>query len=216
MLRLQADERLAKMLQLGTRASEAGRLLVPSREGIERGAVVRVEISFGPLADEIVLRGVVVGSTPRGDRAPVIDIEIATEHAPRVRYIHEVLAHGREATARNSRRVLSQVQATWRWGLGSHAACIGDISKGGAFIRSGAPPSVGSTIRLELNDTMVQVDSVQVDRGGALELEATVAWVGRSQGHRGFGVKFRVVDRALAHRIAQLVRWHEQQAGLVD
>ena len=65
-------------------------------------------------------------------------------------------------------------------------------------------------ITLELNDSVVQADR------GPLELEATVAWVGRSQGHRGFGVKFRVIDRALANRIAQLVRWHEQQAGLID
>lgn len=210
MLRLQADDRLGRMLHRGVRSCEAGRLLVPSRETIELGAVVRVEISFGPLADEIVLRGVVKGSTARGERAPVIDIEIAPEHGPRVRYIHEVLAHGRQATARNSRRVVSQVQATWRWGLGSHAACIGDISKGGAFIRSGAPPSVGSTIRIELNDSMVNPGL------DPLALEATVAWVGRSHGHRGFGVKFRVIDRAQAHRIAQLVRWHEQQAGLID
>lgn len=209
-LRLQADERLAKMLLLGLRSTDPARLLVPSREGIEVGAVVRVEISFGPLADEIVLRGVVAGSTPRGDRAPLIDIEIVGEHGPRVRYIHDVLAHGRQATARASRRVVSQIQATWRWGLGSHAARIGDLSKGGAFIRSGAPPSVGSVITLELNDSVVQADR------GPLELEATVAWVGRSQGHRGFGVKFRVIDRALANRIAQLVRWHEQQAGLID
>jgi hypothetical protein len=122
------------------------------------------------------------------------------------------LANGREATARASRRVNSQVQATWYWGLGSHAARIGDISKGGAFIRTGAPPSVGSTVGLELNDSMVGGR----DGGEPLELEATVAWVGRSQGHRGFGVKFRVVDLALANRIAQLVRWHEQQAGLID
>jgi hypothetical protein len=213
-LRLQADERLAKMLHVGARISEADRLLVPSRERIEPGTTVRVEISFGPMADEIVLRGVIVGSTARGDRAPVIDVEIVKEHAARVRYVHEVLAHGRKASARSSRRVASQIQATWRWGLGSHAACIGDISKGGAFIRSGAPPSVGGTINLELNDSMVAIEPGH-DRG-PLELEATVAWVGRSQGHRGFGVKFRVVDRAQAHRIAQLVRWHEKQAGLID
>ncbi|HLT41021.1 MAG TPA: hypothetical protein VK034_32310, partial [Enhygromyxa sp.] len=94
MLRLQADERLAKMLSPGLRSSDPARLLVPSREGIELGAVVRVEVSFGPLADEIVLRGVVVGSMPRGDRAPLVDIEIVVEHGPRVRYIHDVLAHG--------------------------------------------------------------------------------------------------------------------------
>jgi len=174
--------------------------------------VIRVEVSFGPLADEIVLRGTVRGSAPRGERAPLIDIEINDGHAPRVRYIHEVLAEGRQATARSSRRVNSEVQATWYWGLGSHAARIGDISKGGAFIRSGAPPSVGSAIGLELNDSMISARTGV----GPLKLDATVAWVGRSQGHRGFGVKFRVVDRALASRIAQLVRWHEQQAGLVD
>lgn len=200
------------MLQLGVRSSEAGRLMVPSRESIELGAMVRVEVSFGPLADEIVLRGNVRGSTARGDRAPIIDIEIINEHAPRVRYIHEVLANGRQATARSSRRVNSQIQATWFWGLGSHAARIGDISKGGAFIRSGAPPSVGSAIGLELNDSMVASGTGL----GPLSLEASVAWVGRSQGHRGFGVKFRIIDRALASRIAQLVRWHEQQAGLID
>ena len=209
-LRLQADERLAKMLVPGVRSSDAARLFVPSRESIAPGEVVRVEISFGPLADEIVLRGVVVGGTPRGDRAPLIEIEIATDHGPRVRYIHVVLAHGRQATARASRRVVSQIQATWHWGLGSHAARIGDISKGGAFIRSGAPPSVGSVIALEINDSMIELHR------GPLELESIVAWVGRSEGHRGFGVKFRVLDRALANRIAQLVRWHEQQAGLID
>ncbi len=209
-LRLQADERLAKMLQPGAHDSEPGRLLVPSREVLERGAVIRVEVSFGPLADAIVLRGAVVGSTPRGDRAPLITIEIAREHGPRVRYILEVLTAGREATARASRRVSSQIQATWYWGLGSHAARIGDLSKGGAFIRCAAPPSVGSAIGLELNDSMVARYEVP------LKLDATVAWVGRSRGHRGFGVEFRVVDRELARRIAQLVRWHELEAGLVD
>jgi len=214
-LRLQADERLAKMLEVGVRASEAGHLRVPSREPIAAGSAIRVEVSFGPMADEIVLHGLVHGSTPRGDRAPLIDIQIADDHAARVRYVHEVLANGREATARASRRVTSDVQATWYWGLGSHAARIGDISKGGAFIRSGAPPAVGSPIGLELNDSMIAVREIGREIG-PLKLDATVAWVGRSQGHRGFGVKFRVVDRQLATRIAQLVRWHEQQAGLVD
>lgn len=209
-LRLQADERLAKMLLLGAHSADAAHLRVPSREGVVPGEAVRVEISFGALADEIVLRGVVVDAAPRGDRAPLIDIEIVPEHGLRVRYILDVLAHGRAASARASRRVASSIQATWRWGLGSHAARIGDISKGGAFIRTGAPPSVGSVIVVVLNDSMVGPGP------GPLELEAIVAWVGRSQGHRGFGVKFRLCDRALATRIAQLVRWHEQQAGLMD
>jgi len=209
-LRLQGDERLAAMLRVGGRSSDVGMLLIPSREAIGAGAVIRVEISFGPLADEVILQGVVKQTTSRGDRAPLIEIEIFASHSPRVRYIHEVLTQGRAASARASRRVNSHIQATWYWGLGSHAARIGDISKGGAFIRSGAPPSIGSAIGIELNDSMVQLSA------SPLKLDASVAWVGRSQGHRGFGVKFRVIDRALAQRITQLVRWHEQQAGLVD
>jgi hypothetical protein len=161
------------------------------------------------------LCGVVRRLTPRGDRAPLVELEIVPEHAPRARYIHEVLTQGRAATARSSRRVTAQIQARWFWDLGSHAARIGDISKGGAFICSAAPPSVGSVIGLEINDSMINV-GMSPPPSGPLELAAAVAWVGRGRGHRGFGVKFRVVDRALAQRIAALVRWHELQAGLID
>lgn len=211
LLRLQADERLTKLLEIDTSTSGTALLTIPSRETIEVGAEIRVEISFGPKADEITLRGLVERTTARGDRAPLIAIRIDPDHAARVRYIHEVLSEGRQATARKSRRVVTDIQATWYWGLGSHATRLSDISKGGAFIRSGAPPSTGSAISLELNDSMVDGGHT-----GPLKLDAVVAWAGRSQGRRGFGVKFRIVDRVQAGRIAALVRWHERLAGLVD
>jgi hypothetical protein len=211
LLRLQADERLAKMLEVDANVDGAGLLTIPSRESIEVGAEIRVEISFGPMADEITLRGLVERTTARGELVPLIAIRIDPDHAARVRYIHEVLSEGRQATARKSRRVAADVQATWYWGLGSHATRLSDISKGGAFIRSGAPPSTGSPITLELNDS-----AVDGGNAGPLKLEAVVAWAGRSQGRRGFGVKFRIVDRTQASRIAALVRWHERVAGLVD
>jgi hypothetical protein len=212
LLRLQADERLATMLEVETNnAYGAGLLTIPSREAITVGVEIRVEISFGPMADEITLRGVVERITARGDRAPLIAIRIDPELAARVRYIHEVLSEGRQATARKSRRVAADVQATWYWGLGSHATRLSDISKGGAFIRSGAPPSTGSTITLEIDDHMIDGGSAE-----PLKLEAVVAWAGRSQGRRGFGVRFRIVDRVQAGRIAALVRWHERVAGLID
>jgi hypothetical protein len=211
LLRLQADERLIKLLEIDASTSGTALLTIPSRESIDVGAEIRVEISFGPMADEITLRGLVEQITARGDRAPLIAIRIDPDHAARVRYIHEVLSEGRQATARKSRRVAADVQATWYWGLGSHATRLSDISKGGAFIRSGAPPSTGSAITLELNDSMVDGGAA-----GPLKLDAVVAWAGRSQGRRGFGVKFRIVDRTQASRIAALVRWHERIAGLVD
>jgi hypothetical protein len=211
LLRLQADERLATMLEADASTSGAGLLTIPSRETIDVGAEIRVEISFGPMADEIILHGLVERITARGDRAPLIAIRIDPDHAARVRYIHEVLSEGRQATARKSRRVAADIQATWYSRLGSHATRLSDISKGGAFIRSGAPPSTGSAISLELNDSMVDGGHTE-----PLKLEAVVAWAGRSQGRRGFGVKFRIVDRTQAGRIAALVRWHERLAGLVD
>jgi hypothetical protein len=211
LLRLQADERLTKLLEIDTRTHGTALLTIPSRETIDVGAEIRVEISFGPMADEITLRGLVERITTRGDRAALIAIRIDPDHAARVRYIHEVLSEGRQATARKSRRVAADIQATWYSRLGSHATRLSDISKGGAFIRSSTPPSTGSAINLELNDSMV-------DDGHAepLKLDAMVAWSGRSQGQRGFGVKFRVVDRVQAGRIAALVRWHERLAGLID
>jgi hypothetical protein len=211
LLRLQADERLTTMLEFDASTNSAGLLTIPSRETIDVGAEIRVEISFGPMADEITLRGLVERITARGDRAPLIAIRIDPDHIARVRYIHEVLSEGRQATARKSRRVAADIQATWYWGLGSHATRLSDISKGGAFIPSGAPPSTGSAITLELNDSMVKGGHAE-----PLKLDAVVAWAGRSQGQRGFGVKFRILDRVQAGRITALVRWHERLAGLVD
>ncbi|MFV8751786.1 PilZ domain-containing protein [Nannocystaceae bacterium ST9] len=212
LLRLRADERLAGMLEPSRSLGEAGFIKVPSREGLSVGDSIRVEVSFGAMADEIVLRGAVDAIVAReGGRAPIVAIRVVPEHAARLRYVDEVVSNGRAATARASRRVPSQIPATWFWGLGSHATRIGDISRGGAFIRSAAPPPVGNKLELELNDGMVEGP-----RRGPFRLEAVVAWTGSSQGTRGFGVKFRIVDREQADRVAALVRWHEYEAGLID
>jgi hypothetical protein len=212
LLRLRADERLAEMLEPSRASGEAGFIKVPSRETVGIGDSIRVEISFGAMADEIVLRGAVDAIIERdAGRAPIVAICVVSDHAARLRYVFEVVSNGRAATARASRRVPSQIPATWFWGVGSHATRIGDISRGGAFIRSTAPPAVGSKLKLQLNDRMVEVR-----RRGALELEAIVAWTGSSQGARGFGVKFRILDREQAERVAALVRWQEFEAGLID
>lgn len=199
------------MLEPARVTGEGGFIKVPSRESVGIGDLIRVEVSFGAMADEIVLRGFVDAIVEREGRAPVIAIRVAPEHAARLRYVDEVVSKGRAATARTARRIPSEIPATWYWGLGSHATRIGDLSRGGAFIRSAAPPPAGSRIRVHLDDA-----KTDAGRRGGLELEAIVAWTGSSSGTRGFGVKFRIVDREQAERIAALVRWHEQQAGLID
>ncbi|MCA9699639.1 MAG: PilZ domain-containing protein, partial [Myxococcales bacterium] len=204
-LRLQADERLGRMLRPPLSSGDSGGLELPTRETVAIGDVVHIEVSFGALADEIILEGFVTGIAARGERSPLVSIRFRSEHEARVRYVHEVLTKVRAATARKARRHDSAVQTTWHWGLGSQQTRISDISRGGAFVRSAAPPSVGNTVNLEIDDSMV----VGSD-GKPVRLQATVAWVGRSQGHRGFGVKFRLGNREVAQRIAALVRWHEQ------
>lgn len=207
---MQADDRLAEALSCGHGSLDGGLLCVPARERVARGEAVRVEISFGAMADEIVLRGQVESLRERAPRAPLVGIRIDWAHAARVRYVLEVLTQGREASARNSRRVPSEISAGWKGRLGYQRSTLKDISKGGAFVRALTPPLPGSEIQLRLDDSMVQA------RDEPLELAALVAWSGRSQGARGFGVKFRVPGRALASRIAALVRWQEREAGLID
>ncbi|EDM80912.1 hypothetical protein PPSIR1_28418 [Plesiocystis pacifica SIR-1] len=207
LLRLQADERLASMLSPpGT--SDAGRIEIPTREPVTKGDVIHIEVSFGAHADEVVLRGLVHGWRERGERAPLVTIVFGAEERSRASYVHDVLHQRRSAAARSSRRLDSEIQAVWRWGLGTHQTQIGDLSRGGAFIRTGAPPSVGSDIGLELDDSVVGFMHTT-----PLTLKATVAWVGRSRGHRGFGVKFRIGDRETSARIAALLRWHERDEG---
>lgn len=209
-LRLQADERLVECLRASAHASEGGMLVVPTREAVARGDLVRVEISFGAMSDEIIVHGQIESVRPRDSRTTLVAIRIEWAHAARVRYVLEVLTEGRAATARKSRRIPSQISASWEGRLGTQESTLKDISKGGAFVRTATPPAEGSQIHLQLDDSMVGADSIP------LELEALVAWTGRSQGTRGFGVKFRVPNRSLAGRIAALVRWQERQVGLVD
>ena len=209
-LRLQADESLVEALRPSRTRSEGGLLTVPSREQLERGEAVRVEVSFGAMADEIMLRGNVEGLQERIGRSPLIAVRIEWDHAARVRYILDVLKNGRAATARSSRRVPSDIEASWNGRFGRQRSTLKDISKGGAFVRAATPPAQGARIEMSLDDSMVD------GAIGSLDLDATVAWSGRSQGTRGFGVKFHVPGRALASRISALVRWQERSAGLVD
>lgn len=206
-LRVLVDESLAEMLEPGVGSYDGGRLRAPSRDLIERGQSVRVEVSFGAMADEIVLRGTVEEVRTREAREPLVSVRIDWTHAARVRYIHQVLTGGREASARTSRRVPSSLRASWTSNCGVQTSRIQDISKGGVFVRSPTPPKAGTELRLELDD----------QRGGEpLIVDGQVVWTGRSQGARGFGFKFRLADRSLAGRVAALVRWQEREAGLVD
>nr|WP_255216063.1 PilZ domain-containing protein [Pseudenhygromyxa sp. WMMC2535] len=183
-----------------------GRIVLPSREEVAIGDSVCVEISFGPLADELVLLGEVASRQHRAGRAPLLELRFGGEHDDQLRYLHDVLTHQRKASARASRRACVEIPARWSSSLGPQRAEIADISRGGAFLRSRTPPIVGSSIELEIEDASSQ-------SAPPLRVTAVVAWIGRSHGKRGFGVKFRVGEREVAARVSALVRWHEQGSG---
>ena len=205
-LRLRGDARLMSLLELGGQGAPA-RLRVPSRETVQTTEAVRVEISFGPLADEVELTGEVSSVEPGLNGAPpTVVITLRASEDDRVQYVHEVLTGTRSANARSHRRVPVDYEARWRWGQAQYASRIRDLSRGGAFIASRALPDVGSHVDVEIRPN---------DLDGPLQFDAVVSWVRKDGAHTGFGVHFKMRDRAAAARLGRMVREQERRARAV-
>lgn len=203
-LRLRGDEHLEQRLHPG-QGSEAARLQVSSRETVELDEEVRIEISFGPLKDEVELDGRVAEVLPHADgRPPRVLIAFARDQAPRLRYVRQVLAGNRHATARSHRRVPVDLEVRWRLGRAHYASRISDLSRGGAFIISRCLPDVGSRVEVE----------ILADDRSKLHFDAVVSWVRGKGGHTGFGVNFKLPSRDAAAALTDVVRQEEQRVGL--
>jgi hypothetical protein len=114
LLRLRADEQLLDRIAPEA-PGDAGRLQLRSRENVLVGEAVRVEISFGPLADEVTLACVVARVEPNEHGGPdTVELRIVADHGERVAYIREVLGGQREASARKHRRVPTDLPVRWR------------------------------------------------------------------------------------------------------
>ncbi len=194
-LRLRAEERLADMISAPQGADGAGYLEVPSRESVRRGENLRVEISFGPLADEIEFEGMVAGLSPRASGAPLVKVLVAKQHATRLAYVREVLTGMREPTARRHRRIEKSIPCRWAWGLSFHNTLMSNFSRGGAFISADAPPGVGSQVEVEFELA-----------GETIKLPATVPWIRDRGKNPGFAVNFHIKDREVAQRLADSLR----------
>jgi Tfp pilus assembly protein PilZ len=176
---------------------DAGQLCIPTRERVGVGQAVRVEVSFGALADEVVLAGTVARIWPhREDGTPRIVVRVSAEHADRVRYVEEIVQGERAAAARAHHRVKADLRVRWRWAHGEHRSRLADISRGGAFVVSDRLPELGSPLEIEID----------VDETLPLGVEGVVSWL-RPRGERsGFGVMFKVPDRSVAARLSDVVR----------
>jgi hypothetical protein len=192
-LRLRATE----FAEAAARAP-AGELLISSRESVSPGTTVRVEVSFGPLADEIVFTGSVtqVEAGPR----PCVGVRLDAGQAPKLEYVEAVLDGGRQAAARRHRRLPSNIPVNWQDSGSVRSSRLRDISAGGAFILSRDPPSIGDRIEVVLHP------------GPALprvRVASIVSWVHDRGDQAGFGVSFRPADPTIARQLTEVVRHHE-------
>jgi hypothetical protein len=203
-LRLRADDRLVELLRSGPGLVDA-HLEVPSRETVASGERVRVEISFGALADEVDLGGEVVAVRPAEDGKPnTVIIAIDRDDARRVAYVRQVLGGERNASARSHRRVPVDFVVRWRHGDARYTSRLRDISRGGAFIVSRALPEIGAELEVE-----IRCDDA---RAPTLAVDAVVTWVRREGDPVGFGVSFRLPSREVAAELTRVVREREALA----
>jgi Tfp pilus assembly protein PilZ len=199
-LRLRGDRSLEKRL-LPAEAGEAGRLELDVRDPLIVGDGVRVEISFGPLADEVELDGTVVRVSKRqGASTPAVILAFGRDQGPQLRYLRHVLAGRRSASARRHRRVPVDFEVRWRRGRTHYASRLSDLSRGGAFIVSRALPRIGEEVAVE----------ILADEPGVLQIDAVVSWVRQEGTTPGFGVNFKLTDRGAAAALGDIVRRRER------
>lgn len=196
--------------QLAERLADPGTIRVSTREPLEPGDRVRVEVSFGALTDEVLVRGCVHAVAPAepsvsslGGARREVTVWVDEQDANRLTYVRAVAGGRRDASARAHRRVPANLPVEWAWERGSYRSRLVDISRGGAFISSEAPPVVGEHVEVE-------IPSGESKR--KIRLRSIVTWISDSDERAGFGVEFRIADRKQAACLAEVVRQSEAAA----
>ncbi len=188
------------LLQDGERLDELARMEIAVREPISVGELLEVELSFGALADEIVLEGkaaTIQADNDGGQNALIV--RFGHDQRAKLDYVRSVLDGERPAAARGHRRLPSDLPVWWRTGPLRQQARLGDLSRGGAFVVTPSPPAVGTHLELELHDVWER---------RVLKLPSVVSWVKLDPRHSGFGVTFRLADRRNAQQLDAVVRHH--------
>ncbi|MBV1856827.1 MAG: PilZ domain-containing protein [Nannocystaceae bacterium] len=177
---------------------EAARLRLAIRESLSVGEAVSLEISFGPMVDEVTVEASVASITVDADSGTThVVVSIAHSEHGRATYVREVLTGTRSASARRHRRVPVDIEVRWTSNGNRYASRVRDLSRGGAFIESQILPIIGAKVDVEL----------RLPEGPAtLALDGEVAWLRTRTGKLGFGVCFKLPDRGVAARLHDAVR----------
>lgn len=179
-------------------AHEAARLRLPVRESLRVGEAVSLEISFGPMVDEVTVDASVAAIEVDADGGTAwVLVSIALSERGRTTYVREVLTGTRSASTRQHRRVPVDIEVRWTWNGSRYASRARDLSRGGAFIESRVLPAVGAQVDVELR---------LPDGPAALALDGKVAWLRTRTGTLGFGVRFKLPDRGVAAQLHDAVR----------
>lgn len=187
-----------------------GGLFYPTREAIEAGAPVIVEVRLPALPQKVMLRGRIAWRRAGRHRTKLragLGIEFAPADAVRREFLLSV-ARGevelRSVPARKYRRLPVELPTEWRVAeeRSTFTGRIEDIGLGGAFISAVGPsPAPG---------TEVFVDVVPPGSVVPLGIAARVAWIRGTPGAEGFGIEFRCRDAGGTRRLKELVRRLEE------
>ncbi len=202
-LRVRGREVRDAFIEHGTH--EAARLRLALRESLSVGEAVSLEISFGPMLDEVTIEACVASVELDADGGTArVEVSIPTSEQGRAAYVREVLRGTRSASARRHRRVPVDIEVRWTWNGSRYASRASDLSRGGAFIKSRILPAVGAKVDVEL----------RLPEGPAsLALDGEVTWLQTRTGTLGFGVCFKLPDRSVAARLNDAVREYEIVSG---
>ena len=184
---------------------EAARLRLALREPLAVGESVSLEVSFGPMVDEVTLEASVVSTEAVATEGSVQAVfSVALSQGGRTTYVREVLTGTRSASTRRHRRVPVSIEVRWTWNGSRYASRARDLSRGGAFIESRVLPAIGAKVEVELRLPEGEAD---------LALAGEVTWLRTEGGSVGFGVCFKLPDRGVAARLHDAVRECEIISG---
>jgi Tfp pilus assembly protein PilZ len=174
-------------------------LFVLTRRIVKLGTSVVVDVQFPELCGSVMVQGIVDWRRTLNRRMKLkagLGVEFLS-FGHRKRNFLLCVAEGKimNMTKRRHRRLPVEIHVDWRQKLGrdQHAGAVKNIGKGGAFIETTNPQSVGSVIILK----------IAVPGGeGKILIEAVVTWACEE----GMGVEFRCRGLGGSRLLKELIR----------